>query len=363
MALKTTANQGNNVAIEGQRGRVGTIRYYVRKGLTYIRSARNTTTSSSNPRSNAQMHNRLQFASLSAIWSLIGDKLAGAFENKEQNQSDQNAFMQINQGLGAYMTKKEYRQGLVVPVAVTIGDGSLAAINLTAGTGQFITNLSVGSATDISSVKKLSDAIVANNTGFEYGDQITLVLGYAKDATNKSCSYKVIVLSADDETAISGVSVSDGKLAFTADMSYNFAGVLHTDENGKSSNAIVCLDADAQSVYAAHSTASAFQTARDSYGKASTSFLRPSSSVEFASEEDAEGPFTISLSASPANGGTVTGAGSYAKNATATIKAEAVSGYHFTQWSDGDTNATRTLTVTADKSLTAIFAQNSEDGE
>lgn len=44
---------------------------------------------------------------------------------------------------------------------------------------------------------------------------------------------------------------------------------------------------------------------------------------------------------------------------TAVIEAVADSGYHFTAWSDGDTNALRTLTVGADDiMLTALFASN-----
>ena len=47
---------------------------------------------------------------------------------------------------------------------------------------------------------------------------------------------------------------------------------------------------------------------------------------------------------------------------TAIIEAVADSGYHFTAWSDGDTNALRTLTVGAtDIVLTALFASDTSD--
>ena len=38
-----------------------------------------------------------------------------------------------------------------------------------------------------------------------------------------------------------------------------------------------------------------------------------------------------------------------------TLTANANEGYTFVQWSDGDTNATRTITVTGDLTLTATF--------
>lgn len=57
-------------------------------------------------------------------------------------------------------------------------------------------------------------------------------------------------------------------------------------------------------------------------------------------------------------GGTVSGGGTYNYNASATLKATANSGYHFVKWSDGNTSATRTVTVTKDATYTATFKQD-----
>ena len=77
---------------------------------------------------------------------------------------------------------------------------------------------------------------------------------------------------------------------------------------------------------------------------------------------------TLTLSASPSEGGTVSGAGQYAKGAVATISATAAGGYTFSRWSDGNTNAQRTLTLNADMALTATFTatgagSGEEEGE
>ena len=71
--------------------------------------------------------------------------------------------------------------------------------------------------------------------------------------------------------------------------------------------------------------------------------------------------YTITVNASPAAGGTVTGGGSYAYGATATLRATANSGYSFLQWSDGVTANPRTVTVTANHTYTALFL--AEGGE
>ena len=69
--------------------------------------------------------------------------------------------------------------------------------------------------------------------------------------------------------------------------------------------------------------------------------------------------YTLTVAASPAEGGTVSGAGQYEAGTAASIQATANSGYTFTRWSDGDTNATRSVTVNNDLTLTAEFATES----
>ena len=62
--------------------------------------------------------------------------------------------------------------------------------------------------------------------------------------------------------------------------------------------------------------------------------------------------YTVTLYA---DNGTVTGAGTYTYGTSANITATPAECYHFVQWSDGDTNATRTIVVTGNIELTAIF--------
>lgn len=67
---------------------------------------------------------------------------------------------------------------------------------------------------------------------------------------------------------------------------------------------------------------------------------------------------TYTLTITAGTGGTVSGGGTYAYNTKVTIKATANSGYHFVKWSDGNTNATREVTVTGNATYTATFAQD-----
>lgn len=61
------------------------------------------------------------------------------------------------------------------------------------------------------------------------------------------------------------------------------------------------------------------------------------------------------LEASAAEGGTVTGGGTYEYGSSVTLTATASSGYKFVRWSDGVTTASRTVTVTGNAAYTAVF--------
>jgi hypothetical protein len=63
----------------------------------------------------------------------------------------------------------------------------------------------------------------------------------------------------------------------------------------------------------------------------------------------------LTVTASPANGGYVTGGGTYAPNATATLTATPSNNWRFVKWSDGNTNAARTLIVSNAATYTGQF--------
>ena len=67
---------------------------------------------------------------------------------------------------------------------------------------------------------------------------------------------------------------------------------------------------------------------------------------------------SYTLTVTAGTGGTVSGGGTYNYGATATLRATASSGYHFVKWSDGNMNASRTVTVTGNATYTAIFEQD-----
>ena len=67
---------------------------------------------------------------------------------------------------------------------------------------------------------------------------------------------------------------------------------------------------------------------------------------------------TITVQTSNGNYGTVSGGGTFDYGSTKTITATPKEHYHFVEWNDGNTDATRTITVTGAATYTATFAPN-----
>ena len=67
---------------------------------------------------------------------------------------------------------------------------------------------------------------------------------------------------------------------------------------------------------------------------------------------------SYTLTVTAGTGGTVSGGGPYNYGATATLKATPSAGYHFVKWSDGNTNASRTVIVTGNATYTAMFERD-----
>ena len=78
--------------------------------------------------------------------------------------------------------------------------------------------------------------------------------------------------------------------------------------------------------------------------------------------------YTITTTANPSNGGTVSGGGTYAEGETCTLTATANEGYTFVNWMSVtgavvSTTATYTFTVTQDADFVAVFEENEPGGE
>ena len=82
------------------------------------------------------------------------------------------------------------------------------------------------------------------------------------------------------------------------------------------------------------------------------------------SQPQPSGKKTLTLVATPAEGGTLTGAGTYDAGTQVDVEAIANEGYEFSGWDDGDDFPSRKVTMNEDMTLTATFkpVDNTEQG-
>lgn len=269
-----------------QSGKVGNVRYYVKNGLTYVRSSANSAVT--NPRSSAQMTQRLHWASCSALWKVIKPYLTGAFPGKERNQSDYNAFMKVNQGNGIFLTKEQKQNGntIIFPVIVSLGD--LEPIDGTIASNVLKTDLSLGSLTMSAdtTITDFSAAIVSNNIGFDYDDQITFCQ-YQQKVT-KSGMFKVspvytkITLCRDDDRKVWAVAGQDGFRTVSGNLGTGTLpagcyGYIHSRKDSKLQVSTCELLSNNDTVLEPYITDAQFNIASLSYGKSESLYLSPDS--------------------------------------------------------------------------------------
>lgn len=161
-----------NMLLGYSRGSVGDVVFTRTKGQQIAR-ARNR--NPKNPKTPAQMAQRVKFASVVEFFRRGNQNLFQfAFENKKTKQSDYNAFVSANADKGIYLTPQQLKDPnfpICAPFVMT--RGSLARNYTSMQEGQVYFGVDGEETTPISTIKEVSELLVAN--GFENGDIITVV--------------------------------------------------------------------------------------------------------------------------------------------------------------------------------------------
>lgn len=203
-------------------------------------------------RTKAQMIRRVQWANIINVWRAFDGKDKPSFENKAAKVSDFNEFMSANIGtIPIYLTKDQARMGGAVIAAYQITRGSLPSVDVAdiaggGGPGRTGTDISLGDLTigDETTIKQFSDAVVANNVDYAYGDQISFFRAtQTVDAQTgvpriKIIAYEVTLDGVDNTTKLyevvtdEGFSTFSGKLA-TSQLSWTGGMVWVHSRRGK----------------------------------------------------------------------------------------------------------------------------------
>ena len=205
-----------SLIVRGGRKQIGGMVLYSRNGETIARELAAQVT---NPRTPAQMEQRVRLSNLVAVYRANASWMRGAFENKKDRESDYNAFVSANVGNNAVaLSKSDVAAGAAVVGNYKITSGSLPIIETVLNGNDLVSNLYVGSlsVTESTTIADLSTALLANNNGLEEGMQISIVINLQLAAAGSGVPYVTVrayemIINTEDSTTVEQV-VPDGIL-------------------------------------------------------------------------------------------------------------------------------------------------------
>ena len=277
-----------NLWLRGAKQRMGGAVLYSRMGETI---ARELAPSVANPRTTAQMSQRVRLANVVNFYKVSAKWMRGAFESKAENQSDYNAFVAANLTASRVaLTKSQAATGAAVVAPYKISQGSINPISWSnTGTTLPTSDLYVGdlTITGTTTVGQFSAALEEANNLLD-GMQLSLIQYIqqvdAQGTPYVTCrAYEVVLNSANSQLLssympIDILAVSTGAnpaLAVnTSEFTGGFALILSltTGTTIKVSSANVILTSD-NTFYDSFTTAAVQQAAIDSYGVGTEIFL------------------------------------------------------------------------------------------
>lgn len=280
-----------NLWIRGGKQRLGGVVLYQMNGQTL---ARELAPQVSNPRTTAQMQQRVKLSNLVAFYKANKNWMRNAFEDKAQRESDYNAFVAANIGNTLVaLTRSEVASGAAVAAPYQVTRGSILSIEHTLQGSTIKTNLNLGNFQIAAgtTIGQLSTAILNNNLTLSEGMQLSLIVNVQQSGNASQQPYIVVrvyefllnrtstepltnyfpdsvtTIAAGTNNyalALSTSTYAEGGATFI--LSHSVGGVTRV-----SSQRLQLFGS--QSVYNTHTTAAAMQTAIDSYGVGGDVFL------------------------------------------------------------------------------------------
>ena len=278
----------NNMLLGYARGKVGDLVFARRLGQQTTRAY------NSNPKdakTRSQVTQRVKVANVIAMYRALKNICNHSFEGLDVGQTSYSAFVKANlTGNKVSLTKEAASFGACVVAPYLISRGSLPSIQVEGTGADAVTNIAVGNLTisGTTTIGQFADALVANNAGIEYGDQLTYVS--LVQQTDANSGYPVVVAGIYEVTLNSastdkvrdfipevGSSVKNGFLAHGALIGRGgFAWILSRKPTGSSlmvsTQRLVLTSPD---VYDQFATADANTRAISSYGFTMEPILAP----------------------------------------------------------------------------------------
>ena len=165
-----------NMWLRGAKKKLGGTVLYTQGGRTLQREL---APEIKNPKTPAQMGQRVKWSNLVAFYRANASWMPKAFENKKATQSDYNKFMSLNASSSRiYLTKEQARQGACVVDSYRMSDGTLQPVDIFPTGNNWVTNLYLTGLDKLdatTTVAAFSTALLASNAGLRSGDQLSFI--------------------------------------------------------------------------------------------------------------------------------------------------------------------------------------------
>lgn len=280
----------NSLMYRGAKGQIGGQVLYTRNGETVARELAPQVT---NPRTPAQMEQRVKLSNLVAVYRANMAWMKGAFENKKPKESDYNAFVSANiANTEVALSKPNVASGAAVVAPYKISNGTLPMVETLLNGTDLVSNIALGNLhiTEETTIGELSQAILANNAGIVAGMQLSVIINMQLAAAGSGVPYintraYELIINEDDTTPVinavpDGILESVGTTTTTLGINTSDLGdgaaafVLSRTIGGKtyvSTQALVFYGSNA--TYRAFTSPQAVAAAIASYGEGAETFL------------------------------------------------------------------------------------------
>lgn len=161
------------------QGRIGNVSFRRASGQRII--AAELPSLVTNPRTEAQMSQRVKLAALVAFYRASRAWQPKAWQRKEAKQSNYNAFVKANlANTRVAFTKQEAAAGAAVVYPWQVSAGSLPPVSFTTAGSDLVSDIYLGASpapiAGDATVADLTSALIANNLSLRIGDQISVVV-------------------------------------------------------------------------------------------------------------------------------------------------------------------------------------------
>lgn len=191
----TTMAIVKNFWLKGSKKRLGGAVLYQAMGQTRARELASEVT---NPRTEAQMSQRIKWSNLVNFYRGCRSWMKYAYENKTQTQSEYNKFMSLNVTQSRIaLTKQAAASGAAVADAYILTQGSLPSIEWSSTANDRVSNIYTQDSFDISestTVGEFARVLINNNPAIQEGDQLSFIR--VSQMVNASTGYPYIIVRA-----------------------------------------------------------------------------------------------------------------------------------------------------------------------